>query len=199
MKTFRHLLWVTFVVLLTACATPSKINSATESSENTFSIVAVLPSNIEGFVFQSVKKYPDPWGYSLRYEFEANNITYADVYIYPVQKGEEGRSHENIVDTMYNQSIAEIRYATQQGGYSEYSIIKNKSFRVSARKVIRADVFLVKNNLESYSLVFVTESNSKLMKVRMTMTDNESNRKNDNWQRFVESIYAIIINNIDKA
>lgn len=199
MKIIRNLLLGISVALLTACSTVTKIESPVESNENTFAIVDVLPTEIEGFVYRGAKSYPDPWGYSLRYQFEKNHVTYADVYIYPVPKGMEGRSHEGIVAAMSNQAIEEIGYATEQGAYSEYNVIENRSFKVSARQVIRTDVLLVKNNLESYSLLFITESNAKLIKVRMTMADNESNRKNGTWQKFVESIFTTIIDNIEKA
>ena len=194
----RKLLWTGLFALLAACSSDPQVPRLS-IEDLAPEILQVLPAEIDGFAYQSAKTYPTPWGYSLRYRLIDNPLVYADVFVYPVPRKIENLDHTERVKAMTDQALVEIRSATEQGDYSEVRLLDGQEFRILSAYTTRIDLYLVKDNLESFSLLFLTESNDKLLKVRMTMPDNYSNRNNENWQRFVESAFTVILENIDKA
>ncbi len=199
MRSIRNPLAIILVALLAACSTTTKNAQLGAINGEKLEILDALPREIEGFIYRGAKSYPDPWGYSLRYQLERNQLTYSDVFIYPVPGEAEGYGQKEVVISMSNQALKEIDIAKEQGLYSKYSVINRRTFEINGNFTIRIDIFLVKSNLESYSLLFLTESNGKLIKVRMTMADNESNRNNTAWQKFAVKVITTIFNNIEKA
>jgi len=192
------LLWPGLYVLLAACSSDPQVPRLS-IDDLAPEILQVLPAEIDGFAYQGAKTYPSPWGYSLRYRLVDNPLVYADVFVYPVPQKIENLGHTERVKAMTDEAILEIRSAAEQGAYSEARLLDGQEFRILSAYTTRIDLFLVKENLESFSLLFMTESNDRLLKVRMTMPDGYSNRNNDNWQRFVESVFSVILENIDKA
>lgn len=158
-----------------------------------------LPAKLEGFSYENSTTYPAPWGYSLRYGKNTTHRTYSDIYIYPIPKEANGYKHEEIVYGITKEALREIEYAKEKGAYSEFKVISKGTFYLNGKLATRVEIFLVRNNLSSYSLLYVTESEGKLIKARMTMPDNESNRNNESWNKFIDKVFSIILSNIEKA
>lgn len=187
------------VVLMAGCSTPTKQASNGITHGKHYPIMEVLPDSIEGFSYVGSATYPQPWGYSLRYRSGASRWTHSDIYIYPAPKADKPQSHQELVVGMTRQALEEIDYAKQRGAYSSFQILDQRKFTLNGKMATRIDMVLVKDNLVSYSLLYVTESQGKLLKVRMTMPDNEANRNNARWQRFAETVFNTIMANMDKA
>lgn len=196
MKSIRTIFIVVVVAMLAACSGASK---KTQPSQGNLPILDVLPKHIQGFSYVGTKTYPEPWGYSLRYQLDGSQYTHADLYIYPVPKELAGQKHKDVIGRMKDQAIEEIGYAKEKGMYSEYRVMKNSSFNINGKFVSRTDIHLIKGNLVAYSLLFLTESDGKLIKVRMTMPDSEEVRRSDTWQKFVDKAFATVIKNIEKT
>lgn len=167
-----------------------------ESREETIALLTEVPHSAHGFLYTGLQTYPEPWGYSLRYQHHQLSHTHADIYIYPVPESINLQSHKRVILEMATQSLQEIDFATQQGSYSEYQLLRNSSFELEGHFVTRSDLFLVRQNLAVYSMLFLTEKEGRLIKARITVPDNEANRNDPQWQAFVEEIFTAIIENI---
>ena len=199
MKLVKYAYLSLLVSMLAACATPARKAQPGLVHGDHVKLLDVLPDNIEGFLYQDSTTYPDPWGYSLRYAYSENSRVYSDIYIYPVPKEMREYSQEEIVNGMTNAALREIELVKQRGAYSEFQIIEADASHMLGEYLTRVEMYLVKNNLASYSLLFLTERDGRLIKVRMTMPDNESNRKSATWQKFINTILSGILKNIEKA
>jgi hypothetical protein len=187
------------VVSLTACATPTKEPQEQIANNEQLPILDVLPRQIEGFNYQGLRRYPAPWGYSLRYRNETNNAVYADLYLYPVPEELKGHEQEDIVMVKTDEALEEIDYFFKTGSYSEFEVLNRDSFQIEGETTSRVEIYLVRDNLALYSLLFVSEKDGKLVKVRMTMPNNEANTSNDAWERFVHKAFSVILKNIEKT
>jgi hypothetical protein len=199
MKILKLTALILLVSILAACVTPVSKDRYAQAYEERFQIQNVLPVSIEGFSYQGAIAYPDPWGYSLRYEYGENHMVYSDIYIYPVPSEMAKYNQNEIVNGMTNAALREIDLLKQRGAYSEFEVVGTTTTHLLGEYLKRVDIYLVKHNLASYSLLFLTEKDGKLIKARMTMPDNEANRNNVTWQKFINEIFSIIIENIDKA
>lgn len=198
----NHLYKFVILALLLAvagCAVPVKEGQDDTASEKHAALLDVLPRHIQGFTYEGVREYPDPWGYSLRYRSDSSRRTYADIYIYPVPGNATNLSQKKVVTDMTNEALWEIKVAKEKGAYSDYKIIHSAAFEIDGNFTSRVDLQLVSNNLVLYSLLYVTERNGKLIKARISMPDNDANRGNKLWQEFVEQTFQVIIQNILKA
>jgi hypothetical protein len=184
---------------LTACATVIKESQEDVAGNQQYPILDVLPKRIEGFTYEGMREYPPPWGYSLRFRNEPNNAVYADIYLYPVPQELSGHEQDDIVMIKTDEALEEIDYFYKAGSYSEFEIINRDSFQILGETASRVEIYLVKDNLALYSLLFVTEKDGKLVKVRMTMPNNQANTSNDAWGQFVNEVFTVILNNIEKA
>ena len=199
MKISKLICLIFLVSVLTACTAPvSKDQYGLVHGEH-FQILDVLPNNIEGFLYQGSTTYPDPWGYSLRYTYSKSNMVYSDIYIYPVPEEARKYSQKEIVNGMTDAALSEIELVKKRGAYSEFEIIEKSTSRLLGDYLTRVDIYLVKHNLASYSLLFLTERDGKLIKARMTMPDNEFNRNSVTWQKFIYKVFSNILENIEKA
>lgn len=197
--TCRKILAVLALCALTACSTPVKKSQNDISHGKHYAILDILPKEIEGFSFVDTKTYPDPLGYSLRYRNNKNQLTYADIYIYPIPKEAIGLSHKELVLLATKLAFRDIEYVKKKGSYSRYDIISNDSFGLLGKTTVHAEISILKDNLVLYSLLYVTESNGKWIKARLTMPDNEANRNNETWHKFVTETFSIILQNIENA
>jgi hypothetical protein len=199
MKIFTNIVFTLVMMALVGCGAPKRQEVKELPGSEQYPILDVLPKSIEGFSYKGLRVYPDPWGYSLRYRSDFDKTVYADIYLYPVPKEAMGGDPEDIVVGATNGALEEIDYATKNGMYSEFEILGRDDFDILGKTTSQVDIYLVRNKTPLYSLLFVTESNGKLIKARMTMPHTDANRSNDAWKRFVESAFTIILNNIDKA
>lgn len=192
MKVKLMLLFVA-AIFLGACSTAS-----VKAPEKEPEIVSVLPRMIEGYSYMGSYVYPkEEYGYSIRYTLGSNN--HADIYIYPVPEQLKKFSHNDIVFGMTGNAISEIALAQEKGFYHEFEIL-NKSAADNAGLILsKVEAKLVKNNLVSYTILYLTENGGKLIKARITMPDNEGNRSNNKWDDFIGEIFGFILSNIDKA
>jgi hypothetical protein len=198
-KLISSIMLLVLVAILTACTPPTRESREDVAGSERYPILEVLPRHIEGFSYKGMRVYPDPWGYSLRYGNDSNQGVYADIYLYPVPQELRGREQEDIVMNKTNEALEEIDYFKRKGVYSAFEVISRDAFEILGNKTSEVEIQLVRDNLALYSLLFVTESKGKLIKARMTMPNNEANNGSEAWKRFVESVFTVILNNIDKA
>ena len=189
----KLVLLILMAIFLSACSTVS-----VKVPEKEPGIVSILPRMVEGYSYVGVHVYPsEEYGYSVRYTLSSKN--YADIYIYPVPEQAKKYSHKDIVFGMTGNAISEIELAQEKGLYHEFEILNKSAFNNSGLVFSKVEAKLVKDNLVSYTILYLTENRSKLIKARITMPDNESNRSNKKWDAFIGEIFGFIINNIDKA
>lgn len=187
-----------FMVLLVGCATTHELNSENEHNNKTLKLLDRLPTQIDEFEYQSYHDYEEPaLGYSLRYFIKG--LGYADIYIYPVP--EEGRrySHQNIVIGMAHAAIRDIQYYGETGVYSNVKLLSSQASAHEKKITSKAELVVTKDNLEYYTLIYLTERSNKLIKARVTVNNNEENRLTKKWDDFINRIFALIIENIEIA
>jgi len=156
-------------------------------------LLEVVPHQLHGFVYTTTQTYPEPWGYSFRFIHESNPRIHADIYVYPVPENLNLIDSKRIVLEMASQSLQEIDEAAKQGSYSDYQLIRNSSIEINGHFVTRSDIYLIRSNLAVYSLLFLTESKGTLIKARISMPDNETNRSGSQWEEFVREMFSAIL------
>ncbi len=185
------------LLLTTGCKTHNTKSEAQLFELSNPLIMEILPEQIDDFHYMGTHYYPEPWGYSLRYQYKHSYSIYSDIYIYPTPEAIKGDPHKDVVTRMSLQAIREIEHAQEKGMYSEFEIISSASYEQGSSIVSRADIYLVKDNMESYSLIYLTEYKGKIIKARFVMPDSDSNRNQEAWQSFVQTIFSTIKQNID--
>lgn len=199
MKLFYKTLFIILIITSSACTVPVRQSQNKVTHDEHYVILDVLSKQVDGFSYEGSTTYPAPWGYSLRYRNNESKRTYADIYIYPVPREAVDYKHKDIVFSITNDALHEIDYAKERGVYSKFNVISKGTFEILDNVATKVEISLVKDNLVSYSLLFVTESSGKIIKARMTMPDNELNRNNEAWNKFVAKTFSIILKNIEKA
>ncbi len=162
-------------------------------------ILQRLPSNIDGFLYRGARNYPASLGYSLRYRHGEIPDVDAEVLVSPVPQEAVAYSHIERVDLMSMRALREIQTARARGVYADYSIIRSGSFEIDGSYATRTDIALLRDEFASVALLFLTEREGRLLTLRMTMPDNYSNRHHDNWQQFAETVFGLILENIERG
>lgn len=198
-RKIQSLLVFSLAALLAGCVATSGGTRTPSASYKKIEIVHHVPEESHGFVYQSIKAYPDPWGYSMRYKYKTSEWIHSDIYVYPVPAGTAGHTSEDITKEMAKQALEEIDLATEKGFYANNKVLGSKEFYLKGQYINRTELYVLRQNLETFSLLFITEVQGKLIKARVTMPDNPANRNSERWQRFVSDVFAAIIDNIDKA
>ena len=196
------------VLVTTACATtaPRGIDpdAATFSEENTLSpakpaLVESLPETVESFEFRGFKPFEDgSGGYSVRYANERKRRV-ADLYIYPVAKENLNLEHNQLVMGSTRATLMAISEATRQGHYSNFSVINAATRARGVRTVARVKATYLRQNLASYTLVYQTEYSGTLLKIRISMPDNEFNRSSREWDVFAETLFDKAITELEST
>lgn len=199
MNILRILGLLSMALSLVACAVTGEKDASTQGQERHYAIVEVLPQSIEGFHYGGSATYPDPWGYSLRYRSEERGNIHADIYLYAVPPESRAGGREAIIDATLDGALQEITYVMEQGEYSEVKVLGRDKITVGDHPVGRVALYLVRNNLAVFSLIYVTESEGRLLKVRMSMPDNKANRGSGKWDLFVREAFTVILANMDKV
>ena len=92
-----------------------------------------------------------------------------------------------------------ISEAVRQGVYANFNVIGAATHTRGMRTVARVEATYLRQNLASYTLVYQSEYNGTLMKIRMSMPDNESNRANGEWDHFASQVFDLIVTDIDNG
>ncbi len=186
---------VALLLVLSACASTEQRPEEPETHEP--KLISKLPSEIETFSFDGYRFFEDnSAGYTLRFS-NARKHRLADVYIYPVAEQNEKLDHNTLVMGSTRATIQAIGLAVNQGIYSNFNVVGAATRVRGFRTVARVEATYLRENLASYTLVYQTEYDGTLMKIRLSMPDNESNRSSTEWDRFAERMFTEIVDNLD--
>jgi len=186
---------LSFVFALTACAvTPQSKDSSTKPAPN---MVDALPEEIGSFDYHGYRYFEDDsTGYTFRYA-NPRKHRMADVYVYPVAKQNETLDHDELVMGSTRATIQAIGDAVQQGLYSNFNVIGAATQARGFRTVARVEATYLRQNLASYTLVYQTEYDGTLLKIRLSMPDNESNRSSEEWDAFATTMFNTLVEELD--
>jgi hypothetical protein len=162
-------------------------------------LINTLPETLETFELQGYKYFDDgSGGYSVRYANERKQRT-ADVYIYPVAEENSALEHNQLVLGSTRATLQAIGEATRQGLYANFNVINAATQSHGLRTVARVQATYLRQNLASFTLVYQTEHKGTLLKIRLSMPDNESNRDSEEWDRFADRLFGTIIEDLDRT
>ncbi len=162
-------------------------------------LIAELPANILSFDFQGFKFFDNAGdGYTVRYS-NSRKQRLADVYIYAVAEDNQQLNHDQLVLGSTRATMQAISEAVRQGVYANFNVIGAATHTRGMRTVARVEATYLRQNLASYTLVYQSEYNGTLMKIRMSMPDNESNRANGEWDHFASQVFDLIVTDIDNG
>ena len=160
-------------------------------------LIAALPASIESFDYQGFKRFKDgSGGFSVRYT-NSRKRRMADVYVYPVAEENLQLTHEKLVLGSTQATMKAIGEAVRQGVYDNFNVVTAATRARGARTVARVQATYLRENLASYTLLYQTERDGTLMKIRVSMPDNDSNRSNAEWDRFAEQLFDLIERDLD--
>jgi len=191
--------------MLNACATTSPNNTGSESSGKAAiekplpqaELVASLPKKVESFDLAGAKPFNDDGdGVTVHYA-NAQKRRRADVFVYPVAEGNRKMKHPELVFGSTQATMRAIAHAVQQGIYQNLNVLDAATKANGVRTIARVQATYLRNNLASYTLVYQTEHDGTMVKIRVTMPDNESNRKSREWDRFADSVFKAIGSELD--
>lgn len=161
-------------------------------------LIGTLPDTMKSFDLQGYKYFNDEsGGYSVRYANEQKRRI-ADVYIYPVAEENIDLAHNQLVLGSTKATIQAIGEAARQGHYSNFNVINAGTQAYGMRTVARVQATYLRQNLASFTLVYQTEHEGTLVKIRITMPDNDSNRNNGEWDDFADDMFAKVISELDQ-
>lgn len=162
-------------------------------------LIEVLPDTMQSFDLQGYKYFQDSsGGYSIRYA-NLPKRRIADVYIYPVADENSELAHDQLVLGSTRATIQAIGEAARQGHYANFNVINAGTQSYGVRTVARVQATYLRQNLASMTLVYQTEYKGTLVKIRVSMPDNESNRSSLEWDNFAENIFSTVIAQIDET
>lgn len=196
MPPLRLVVLVSLLVLASACATREPAVAAEPAPP---AIVAALPQSVGSFDYAGYRHFEDgSGGYSLRYR-NARKRRVADVYVYPVAPENAALAHEKLVMGSTRATMQAIGEAVRKGVYTDFAVVNAATRARGTRTVARVQATYLRENLASYTLLYQTEHEGTLMKIRLSMPDNASNRANDEWDRFAERLFDLVIAERDGA
>jgi len=191
--------------LLTSCASlqaPDKTNVATASAEQPAplpqaELVASLPKSVESFDLIGAEAFDNTGdGVTLRYA-NARKMRRADVFVYPVAEKNLNLAHPELVYGSTQATMQAIAQAVQQGIYQNLNVLDAATKGNGLRTIARVQATYLRNNLASYTLVYQTEHDGTMVKIRVTMPDNETNRGSREWDRFADQVLKSITRHLD--
>ena len=162
-------------------------------------LVKALPESFQSFELQGFKHFEDgSGGYSVRYS-NSNKRRIADLYIYPVAEENVDLEHSQLVLGSTRATLMAIGEATRQGHYSNFNVINAATRAQGLRTTARVQATYLRDNLASYTLVYQTEHKGTLLKIRVTMPDNETNRKSREWDSFADNMFNQAIESLEES
>ena len=90
-----------------------------------------------------------------------------------------------------------IAQAVQQGVYQNLNVIDAATRANGLRTIARVQATYLRQNLASYTLVYQTEHDGTMVKIRMTMPDNQFNRTSREWDRFADQVLKAVAKHLD--
>ena len=189
----RSMALILVAALGTACA------SLDGRSETVPSLIGNLPRDIASFEFIGYKHFDDgSGGYSFRYS-NPGKKRFADVYVYPVAKENARLEHKQLVLGSTRATISAIDEAVKQGLYANFDVLDAATRSYGLRTTARVQATYLRDNLASYTTLYQSEHQGTLMKIRMSMPDNRSNRLNGEWDAFAERVFSLVVDDIDSG
>jgi len=181
--------------VLSACATTPPKETAVLRDEPT--LISVMDDQVESFDYQGYRFFDETTdGFTMRYSNQGKHRL-ADVFVYPVSKENAQLPHDQLVMGSTRATIQAIGSAVKAGQYANFNVIGAATQARGIRTVARVEATYLRENLASYTLVYQTEYDGTLMKVRVSMPDNPANRRSQEWDRFATSVFDKIINHIE--
>ena len=188
MSRLRVLALSSSLLFSTACAAMSQSLDSVEA-QNEPALMQTLPQSVKSFDLQGYKYFNDGSGYSIRYSNKRKQRM-ADLYVYQVADENSDLDHDELVIGSTRATMDAIGEAARQGHYANFNVLDAATNGNGVRTVARVQATYLRQNLASYTLVYQTEHNGTLLKIRVTMPDNESNRNSTEWDLFSEAIFA---------
>ncbi len=161
--------------------------------------ISRLPASIASFDFDGYRRFEDGGeGYTFRYSNPPKKRL-ADVYVYPVAAENANLEHEALVLGSTRATIQAIGEAVNQGVYANFAVLDAATRATGVRTTARVQATYLRENLASYTLLYQTEHEGTLMKIRVSMPDNESNRANGEWDAFATRVFDLLIEGTEPA
>ena len=184
------------LILLSGCATTAPAKIITPIQEEP-SIISVMPDQLESFNYQGYRYFDESSdGFTMRYS-NMGKHRLADVFVYPVSKENLSLPHDQLVMGSTRATIQAIGSAVKTGQYANFNVIGAATQARGIRTVARVEATYLRENLASYTLVYQTEYDGTLVKVRVSMPDNDANRGSQEWDRFATALFDTIIEHIE--
>ena len=185
------------VVVTSACATTASSPPVEAPAAPEPALYSALPENVDSFELKGYKHFEDgSGGYSVRYANERKRRM-ADLYVYPVAEENENMEHAQLVLGSTRATLMAIGEATRQGHYSNFNVINAATRAQGVRTIARVQATYLRENLASYTLVYQTEHDGTLLKIRVTMPDNEYNRTSREWDEFADTMFKTAIESLE--
>ena len=189
MSAFRLVTLLVVVFTGAACASQERTAVAAPPEPQ---LVASLPASIGSFDYEGYRHFADgSKGYSLRFGNKRKRRR-ADVYVYPVAEQNRDLTHDKLVLGSTQATMQAIGEAVRQGLYANFNVLTAATRARGVRTVARVQATYLRENLASYTLVYQTEHDGTLVKIRLSMPDNESNRSSTEWDSFADEVFDLV-------
>ncbi len=197
MQFVRLISVLTTLLFTAACAAVSPSPPEPERQAEP-ELMQVMPESVKSFELRGYKYFNDGSGYSIRYANE-HKQRLADLFIYDVAQENAALDHDELVIGSTRATMDAISEAAKQGHYANLNVINAVTHSQGPRTIARVQATYLRQNLASYTLVYQTEYKGKLLKVRVTMPDNDSNRNSTEWDQFTDTVFSTVIDDLDST
>ncbi len=197
---YKTLITVFSLLFLIACASAPQHVDDTQKTSVARELAVVIDVEPQQYRYIALQEYGGELGYSLRYSKQTEQNHFADVYIWPVHQQLNDFSHKDIVYAMSNSAEQDIYTAEKYGAYSNVKLLdRSEQFMTDDMMVTRQRFTFIRNHLLTLSFLYLTEYQGKVLKIRLSLADNEFNQTRKDIDTFALSLFEQIIENFHLA
>ncbi len=177
-------------ILISACSsTPSQTSqSDTDAPE----IVQYINQSIHGYRYQDYKKFDNNLGYALRYVKEDEPTIVASVFVWPTPESTKSYSHKEIIYAVTKASLDDIYVVEKLGDYQNVNVLEAVAYDNDVI-VTKHKLSLTYQDIPRITLLYVSEHQGDLLKVRLTMDNNPKNIARQDIDQFVMAVFSEIV------
>ena len=175
---------------LISCQANKAVVSGEDAKNKSYQVADIpdFPERINSFRRHSGFSYPNRSdGASARYRDKNATNTFIDVFLYPVPSEWNTVRHKDLVIGHYEAIKKDFFDAENFGVYRDVSIVGEHLLKRkdTGSIIVKGSFSYLNNNMESYSIVYLTEGDDIFFKARVVAPDNPAHRTSRMFDEFI--------------
>lgn len=161
-------------------------------------IVKYLSKDLEGYQLVKARTHKEGRVFSIRYNKVKESNHSADVYIWPKPKNANA-NHQDFVSAATQRGIRDIFSLQKSGHYENVKILEQGQLKVDDTIITKSSLSFLKRNLSTISHLYITQVEDKILKVSISLPNNETNLSRSDIDIFSSKILLEIKSQLAKT